>query len=117
MTKAIALFCLLCAACRAGYALGCVELMMQIGQKIEASGVADYALDIVDAAADAPGKVVGSCNSGRSKIVYRKAGASDAPVVPTASDGATRKAGPQKMLTECKPGFSGPDCTERSGSR
>ncbi len=117
MNNAIATLGLLFAAHTASHALTCDELKLQIGQKIQTSGVADYTLDIVDVGADASGKVVGSCNSGRSKIVYRKSGASDAAAVRPAPAAASRMSAPPSMVTECKPGFSGPDCTQQTGSR
>jgi hypothetical protein len=56
----------------------CEELKAEIAQKIEAKNVKSYTLEIVpsDKAEGAEGKVVGSCEGGTKKIVYRKTSAS-----------------------------------------
>ena len=66
---------LLVPAC--GYAQGgkaCEDLKTEIAGKLDAKGVKGYTLDIVAKDADADGKVVGTCEGGTKKIVYRKAG-------------------------------------------
>jgi hypothetical protein len=63
----------------------CDELRAQIETKIRTAGVEQFALAVVDAAASAPGKVVGTCERGAKKIVYVR-GQGDA------------------ILTECKDG-------------
>jgi len=50
----------------------CEELKSEIAQKLDAKGVKSYSLDIVDKDKDADGKVVGTCEGGTKKIVYRK---------------------------------------------
>jgi hypothetical protein len=50
----------------------CEELKAEIDAKIKKNGVANYTLEIVDANAQADGKVVGSCEGGAKKIVYKK---------------------------------------------
>ena len=50
----------------------CEELKSEIAKKIEANGVKSYTLEIVAKDADAEGKVVGTCEGGTKKIVYRK---------------------------------------------
>jgi hypothetical protein len=52
----------------------CEDLKAGIAKKIEANGVKSYTLDVVgnDKASDAEGKVVGSCDGGTKRIVYRK---------------------------------------------
>ena len=50
----------------------CDELKAEIDAKIKKNGVAKFTLDIVDANAQADGKVVGTCDGGAKKIVYKK---------------------------------------------
>ena len=51
----------------------CEDLKSEIATKLEAKGVKSYSLDIVAKDADAgDGKVVGSCDGGTKKIVYRR---------------------------------------------
>jgi Protein of unknown function (DUF1161) len=72
---------LLVPAC--SYAQGpkpCEELKSEIATKLDAKGVKSYTLDIVPKDQDAEGKVVGSCEGGTKKIMYRKtAAAAEAP--------------------------------------
>lgn len=63
----------------------CEELKSEIAQKLDAKGVKSYTLDVVTKDKDAEGKVVGTCEGGTKKIVYRK---SAAPVeTPAAAPG------------------------------
>ena len=50
----------------------CEELKTEIDAKIKKNGVSKFTLDIVDANAQADGKVVGTCDGGAKKIVYKK---------------------------------------------
>jgi len=50
----------------------CDELKGEIEAKLKIKGVTGYSLDIVAAADAKDAKVVGSCDSGAKKIVYRK---------------------------------------------
>jgi hypothetical protein len=51
----------------------CEELKTEIGAKLDAKGVKGYTLDIVAKDADAgDAKVVGACEGGTKKIVYKK---------------------------------------------
>jgi hypothetical protein len=50
----------------------CEELKGEIDAKIKKNGVAKFTLDIVEAGAQADGKVVGTCDGGAKKIVYKK---------------------------------------------
>lgn len=50
----------------------CEELKAEIAAKIEANGVKKYTLEIVPQDAAADGKVVGTCDGGTKKIVYRR---------------------------------------------
>jgi hypothetical protein len=54
-------------------AKACEELKTEIAAKLDAKGVKGYTLDIVAKDADADGKVVGTCEGGTKKIVYKKA--------------------------------------------
>ncbi|HVZ17063.1 MAG TPA: DUF1161 domain-containing protein [Terriglobales bacterium] len=50
----------------------CEELKSEIAKKLEANGVSSYSLEVVAKDQDAEGKVVGSCEGGTKKIVYRR---------------------------------------------
>ena len=51
----------------------CEELKGEIEAKIKKNGVDKFSLDIVDASAEAKdGKVVGTCDGGSKKIVYKR---------------------------------------------
>ena len=50
----------------------CNELKGEIEAKIKNNGVEKFTLDIVDKDAQADGKVVGTCDGGTKKIVYKR---------------------------------------------
>jgi hypothetical protein len=50
----------------------CSELKAEIDAKITANGVPAFTTTIVDKDADADGKVVGTCDGGTKKIVYKR---------------------------------------------
>jgi len=50
----------------------CEELKGEIEAKIKKNGVDKFTLDIVDADKQADGKVVGTCDGGTKKIVYKR---------------------------------------------
>jgi hypothetical protein len=50
----------------------CDELKGEIEAKIKKNGVEKFSLDVVDAGAQADGKVVGTCDGGTKKIVYKR---------------------------------------------
>ena len=52
----------------------CTELKSEIEAKIKKNGVESFSLDIVDKDAQAEGKVVGTCDGGTKKIVYKRGG-------------------------------------------
>ena len=52
----------------------CNELKDEIDAKIKANGVPEYTLTIVDKDAPEDGKVVGTCDGGTKKIVYKRGG-------------------------------------------
>ena len=53
-------------------AKSCDELKSEIDAKIKKNGVDKFTLDIVDADKQAEGKVVGTCDGGTKKIVYKR---------------------------------------------
>jgi hypothetical protein len=65
----------------------CEELKTEIATKLDVKGVKSYSLDIAVKDADAAdGKVVGTCEGGAKKIVYRKGAAAAAPTKEAAKD-------------------------------
>ena len=50
----------------------CNELKGEIEAKIKNNGIAVFTLDILDKDAQAEGKVVGTCDGGSKKIVYKR---------------------------------------------
>jgi len=84
----------------------CDSLRDQIDAKIRNAGVEQFTLAVIDAAASAPGKVVGTCDRGVKKIVYARGQSADV-TAPGASAGASRPAGKPRsdaVVTECKDG-------------
>lgn len=53
----------------------CDDLKAEIAKKIDANGVKNYTLDIVDKDKQTDAKVVGTCGGGTKKIVYTRGGA------------------------------------------
>lgn len=86
-------------ACGAAIAApaNCESIRAGIEAKLERSGLKGYRLQVVDAEAKVPGKVVGSCELGSRKIVYT-ASAASAPA-PAAAPART-----DRILTECRDG-------------
>ena len=64
----------LAAATAPAFAKSCEELKGEIDAKIKANGVTQYTLTVVDKDATADGKVVGTCEGGTKKIVYKRGG-------------------------------------------
>ena len=61
----------------------CEDLKTEIATKLDAKGVKGYTLDIVAKDQDAgDGKVVGTCDGGAKKIIYKKSTAPAAPEAP-----------------------------------
>ena len=50
----------------------CNDLKGEIEAKIKKNGVEKFTLDILEKDAQAEGKVVGSCDGGAKKIVYKR---------------------------------------------
>lgn len=55
----------------------CEELKSEIATKLETNGVKTYTLEIVAKDKEADGKVVGTCEGGTKKIVYRRTTSSE----------------------------------------
>ena len=94
-------------ASAAAAADGCDALRAQIETKIRNAGVEQFTLAVVDAAASAPGKVVGSCDRGAKSIVYARGPVAGEATPPSNSaSGAQPQNRPktETILTECKDG-------------
>ena len=50
----------------------CGELKSEIEEKIKKNGVEKFSLEVVDADKQSDGKVVGTCDGGTKKIVYKR---------------------------------------------
>ncbi len=51
----------------------CDDLKTEIAKKLDAKGVSNYTLTIVDKGKEADAKIVGSCQGGTKSILYSKA--------------------------------------------
>ena len=51
----------------------CGELRTEIEAKIKKNGVEKFSLDVIEADKQGDGKVVGTCDGGTKKIVYKRA--------------------------------------------
>jgi len=67
---AAVLFC--APLCASAQRKACEDLKAEIAKKIDAKGVTNYSLTIVDKGKEADGKVVGSCDGGTKSIVYQR---------------------------------------------
>lgn len=67
-----AIAAMLCFAASAARATPCDEVKSQVEAKIKGHGVKAYTLDVVAAAEVKDQKVVGSCEGGKKKLVYRR---------------------------------------------
>jgi hypothetical protein len=78
-------------------AVDCEALRTQIEARIRANGVAQPQVRVVEAAASAAGRVVGSCERGAKKIVYTAS---------ATAAGASAPAAPRRasVITECADG-------------
>ena len=92
----IAMLCLLIAP-GAALADNCETIRASIDGKIKASGASGYALTVVDRDAKVTGKVVGSCDLGRKKIVYApgqvRSDRDEAPILTECKDGTVSMGG------------------------
>ena len=72
MKSAAAALALIFAASPAWAQKSCDELKSNIAAKLESRNVKGYQLEIVDTDTRVEGRIVGSCEHGKRKIVYRK---------------------------------------------
>lgn len=72
MKKLIAVALLLLMASPALAKKPCEELKSEIDAKLQGKGVKGYALEIVPNEKVKEGKVIGSCDGGTKKIVYKR---------------------------------------------
>lgn len=93
----------LAATCLPARAAGCDELRQSIEARIRANGVESFTVTVVDAAASAPGKVVGTCEQQRKKLVYLR-GAAVAPAPASAPVAASSARPAPAVITECADG-------------
>ncbi len=73
--KPVGAFAILLFGSVSAYALAgkpCEELKAEITKKLDEKNVKSYTLEIVPQDKEAEGKVVGTCEGGTKKIVYRK---------------------------------------------
>ena len=54
------------------FATPCDEVKAKIEAKLEKKGVKDYTIEAVDAASAGDAKVVGTCEGGKKKLVYKR---------------------------------------------
>ena len=89
------------------FAVGCEALRAEVESKIRNAGVAQFSVSIVEASASTPGRVVGTCDQGKRKLLYVQARPSEAG---TTAPAAPRAAAPrpakkvEPILTECRDG-------------
>jgi len=88
-----AALCMAGAVALPAQAIGCDELRDSIDARIRANGGSNFSVLVVDAAASAPGQVVGSCEMGAKKVVHVRGAAAARPK----STGAA-------VITECDNG-------------
>ncbi len=72
MKNSALFFVLLACVAGAHAAKSCDELKTELTAKLDGKGIKGYSLDVVDADKAGDGKVVGSCELGKKKIVYKK---------------------------------------------
>ena len=129
----LALTLLLASTARAN---NCDAIRADIDARVRANGIGNHSLSVVDRAALAPGRVVGTCDQGSKKILMIQPGWSAMAAVPgqaaagpaagpaagqpaTSRREARRNAASDDILTECRDGsiVTGPDCSKtRSAS-
>ena len=67
--------CLIALPAHAQTRKSCEDLKSDIEKKLEAKGVSSYSLEVVAKDQDTDAKVVGTCDGGTKKIVYRRTAA------------------------------------------
>jgi hypothetical protein len=70
LTMTVLLFVSVSASAQA--AKPCEDLKAEIAKKVEANSVKSYSLEVVAKDKEVEGKVVGTCEGGTKKIVYRR---------------------------------------------
>ena len=70
----VAIFAMLVASPAFAQVKSCDDLKAEIDAKIKNNGVKVFTLTVVDKDAAADGKIVGTCDGGSKKIVYKKGG-------------------------------------------
>jgi hypothetical protein len=55
----------------------CEDLKSEIARKLDAKGVTNYTLTIVDKGKESEGRIVGSCDGGTKSIVYQRGTAAE----------------------------------------
>ena len=79
-TLALAALVLFAASAKPLLATSCDEVKSDIAKKLEAKGVTSYTLEAVPKVQEVTdGKVVGACEAGAKKIVYKRGAAAAAP--------------------------------------
>lgn len=95
----------------------CETLLAQIDAKIRAGGATNFTLMTVDANSTDTGRVIGSCDMGRKKILYTSVGGSSRSTLPTGATmgnpSGVARARWAAVMTECKSGYTGADCSLR----
>ncbi len=86
------------------HAITCDSLKSDVEAKIRAGGVKEFTLTVVAADAAASGKVVGTCELGKKKLVYTTPSPGAAQPAPAAAASAAKTAGKPAVVTECKDG-------------
>ncbi len=95
----------------------CEAIRDQIEARVRGSGVQRFSLAVVDAAASAPGRVVGSCARGSRKILYTvAAGASGPAAARNASASPIRLHGPTSGLLPPMVSARRHQCSSRAGA-
>ena len=74
----------------------CGELNSEIETKIKNNGVTTFTLTVVDKDSAEDGKVVGTCDSGTKKIVYKRGAAAPSAAAPSAAAPSAAPAGEAK---------------------
>jgi Protein of unknown function (DUF1161) len=88
----LAVTVLLFAPVMAYAATPCVELKTEIAKKLDTKGIQFYLLEIVPSEkVKDPGKVIGSCDGGKKKILYTRTPATTAKPADATSTSAKNK--------------------------
>ena len=95
-----ALLAALLAGAMPALAIDCDELQPSIEARIRANGVARFTVTAVEAAASAPGQVVGTCDGGRKKLMYVRGAAAPA----AAASATPQRSATPGVITECADG-------------